>query len=133
MLKSVVAYSSEELLKRMLQEVSIVLGDGCHVRVTVMRPDNVIDNFRMFYSNSKEFCKYVVLKVFFHCYSNSLLEIVVSTFYVTTQKHCCSDDMVKLAYLRSNKRIIDITNETSMTNYLWCCRPEHRHRNVATI
>jgi hypothetical protein len=127
----------------MLRETNIVLGEWCLVRITIMRPDKVIDIFRMFYSNSKEFCKY--------CRTKSLLsflfEFTISNcrkhiFYVTTQKRYESDDIVKLAYLWSRKRIIDIIIDIIisiidiiidiMRDYLWCCRPERRHRNVAT-
>ena len=115
----------------MLQETNIVLGEWCLLRITIMRPDKVIDIFRLFCSNPKEFCTYCRTKSFL-----SLFEFTISNcrkhINVRTQKRCVSDDIVKLAYLCSCKRIVDITNEPSMTNYLWYCRPERRHRNVAT-
>jgi len=134
MLASVVAFSSEKLSKRMLQETRIILGEGCLVRITVMRPEQRNWYFsRVLTVTQRSFVSIVVLKVFFHCYSNSLLVTVLSTFYVTIQKRCDSDDDIKLFYLWNCKIHIDITNEPSMTNYYWCCRPERRHRNVATI
>jgi len=83
MLESVVAFSSEELSKRMLQETSIVLGEKCFARITVMRPDNVIGIFRMFYSNSKGFCKYCRTKSFL----SLLFEFIISNCF----KHILCD------------------------------------------